>query len=150
MRAMPKYVVAEVDQIPMGSRLLVKVGNREIGVFNLNGTFYAIRNSCAHQGGPVCLGNLLGHLRSRRPGEVEFDGTKKLLECPWHGWEYDLETGQSWFDPSRTRVGHYPVEVQEGNVLEIDAETGLAKGPYVVETFPVSVDKKYVVLEVRG
>lgn len=145
---MAKYVVAEAAKIQVGARMIVNVRGREIGIFNVNGRFYAIRNRCAHQGGPVCLGNLLGLLRSRRPGEYEFDPSRKLLECPWHGWEYDIETGQSWFDPSSAKVRRYPVEIEVGRVLEIDPVTGLAKGPYVVETFPVAVEKEYVVVEV--
>lgn len=146
---MAKYVITEADKVPAGSRVIVSVGRREIGIFNVAGRFYAIRNRCAHQGGPVCSGNLLGTLRSPRPGEFEFDSSKKLLECPWHGWEYDLETGQSWFDPASTRVRSYQVEIESGRVLEIDPATGLAKGPYVVETFPVAVEKEYIVVEVR-
>jgi nitrite reductase/ring-hydroxylating ferredoxin subunit len=145
---MAKYVVCDVESIPPGTHLVVTVRGRSIGVFNVDGQFYGLRNSCPHQGGPLCEGQLLGQLRSARPGEYEFDAGRKLLECPWHGWEYDIETGQSWFDPSKTRVRKYAVEVREGRTLEIDPASGLAKGPYVAESYPVSVEKDYVVVEV--
>ena len=51
------------------------------------------------------------------------------MRCPWHAWEFDLRTGRSWFDPERTRVKAYPVEVEHA------------------ETFPVSVEDDYVVVE---
>jgi 3-phenylpropionate/trans-cinnamate dioxygenase ferredoxin subunit len=143
-----KYLVGEAADIPPGSRKLVRVLGREIGVFNVDGRFDAVRNRCAHQGGPLCKGTLLGHLTSPRPGSFEFDPGRKLLECPWHGWEYDLETGQSWFDPAATRVRRYDVGVEPGSALDIDPDTGLARGPYVIETYPVAVDREYVVVEV--
>jgi nitrite reductase/ring-hydroxylating ferredoxin subunit len=145
-----RYVVAEAGEIPEGGRRLVTVAGREIGVFNVRGRFYALRNRCAHQGGPVCEGDLLAWLRSSRPGEYDLDEDRKLLECPWHGWEYDLETGQSWFDPGSTRVRRYPVDVEAGADLDIDPATGLARGPYVLETYPVELDKQYVVIELEG
>ncbi len=63
----------------------------------------------------------------------------EMLRCPWHGWEFDIRTGQSWCDPQRVRARLYPVAVEPG------AE--VVKGPYVAETFPVSVEQDYVVLE---
>lgn len=142
--------MAEAEGIPPGSRMIVRLQGREIGIFNVAGKYFAVRNLCAHQGGPLCEGALVGSLRSARPGEYEFDDTRKFLECPWHGWEYDLETGQSWFDPMKTKVASYDVHVESGAVLESDPRTGMVKGPYAVETYPVSVERDYVVLDVKG
>jgi nitrite reductase/ring-hydroxylating ferredoxin subunit len=147
---MARYVVADAGEFPEGGRRLVTVAGREIGIFKMGGRFYALRNRCAHQGGPVCEGDLLAWLQSERPGEYAFDESRKLLECPWHGWEYDITTGQSWFDPARTRVRHYPVEVETGAQVAADPKTGLVPGPYVLETYPVEVEKEYVVVEVEG
>jgi nitrite reductase/ring-hydroxylating ferredoxin subunit len=137
-----RYVVAAVDELPEGGRVIVEVAGRSIGVFRSGGRYYALRNRCPHQGGPLCKGHLLGSLSSNGPGDFDYDPDRRLLECPWHGWEFDLETGQSWFDPARTRVKAYPVEV-----ARLD---GRAKGPYVAETFPVTVERDYVVVEVSG
>jgi nitrite reductase/ring-hydroxylating ferredoxin subunit len=146
---MGRYVVAPVDEIPPGSRRIVTVQGREIGIFNVGGRFFALRNSCAHQGGPLCEGALVGHLRSERPGHYEFDSSRKFVECPWHGWEFDLQTGLSWFDPRKTRVGRYEVERRLGADLELDPVTGLARGPYTVESYRVELERDYVVLEVK-
>lgn len=62
------------------------------------------------------------------------------MRCSWHGWEFDLRTGKSWCDPRRVRVKNYAVSVEPG--------TRLVEGPYVAETFPVSVEGEYVVIEV--
>ena len=101
---MPKWVVGTVDEIPPGERKIVDVGGRTIGVFNVGGEFFALLNRCPHQGGPLCTGNTLGFLRSAGVGEFIYSRAGEVVRCPWHGWEYDLRTGQSWFDPARVMV----------------------------------------------
>jgi hypothetical protein len=70
-----------------------------------------------------------------------------LLRCPWHGWEFDMRNGQSWFDPKRVKVRSFPVAVESGQELEQELAEGLAKGPYVAETFAVHVEDSYVIVE---
>lgn len=136
-----RYNVGRVSDIPDGERRLVDIGGRSIGVFNVGGRFFALRNRCAHQGGPLCQGRVFGHLDSERPGEYRYEDGRYLLECPWHGWEFDMATGQSWFDPQRTRVRRYPVSV------ETTGTTGLLPGPYRVEAFPVAVEEEFVIVD---
>lgn len=146
---MPTYIVATVDEIPPGSRKLVEVAGRSIGVFNVAGEYFAIRNSCPHQGGPLCSGRLSGFLIADRPGEYSYSRRGEILRCPWHGWEFDVKTGQSWFDPARTRVRSYQVTVAA--TPPPDAESalpGLEKGPYIAETYPVRVERPYVLVEI--
>ena len=155
-----KYVVATVDEIRPGQRKLVEVGGLSIGVFNLNGEFFALRNRCPHQGGPLCEGKLWGLLEASRPGEFAYSRPGEILSCGWHGWEFDVRTGQSWCDPRRLRARTYAVHVEPGAQLVAEsaslaeddaaASTGeRVKGPYVAETFPVSTSGEYVVIEVR-
>jgi 3-phenylpropionate/trans-cinnamate dioxygenase ferredoxin subunit len=139
---MAKWVVATVDEIPPGERKIVDIAGRSIGVFNVRGEYFAVLNRCPHQGGPLCRGNTHGFLRSDGVGEFHYSRAGEILRCPWHGWEYDLRTGQSWFDPGRVVVRRYDVSVVPG------IPQGLEKGPYVAETFPVSVEQQYVVVEV--
>jgi len=131
--------VASVSEIPPGGRKIVRVAGREIGVFNLGGEFYALLNRCPHQGGKLCLGTLTGLATSKEPGRFEWSRAGEMLKCPWHGWEFDIRTGQSWCDPARTFVRAYPVEVEAGATL--------VQGPYVAERFPVRVEQDYVVLQ---
>lgn len=107
---------------------------RSIGVFNVGGEFFALRNACPHQGGPLCQGVLSGFVVPGAPGEYRYVRRGEILRCPWHGWEFDLRSGQSYFDPARNRVRTYSVE--------------LMPGPYVAETYPVRVEGEVVVVEV--
>lgn len=153
---MAKYVVGRADEIPPGGRKLVRVAGRAIGVFNVGGEFFALLNRCPHQGGPLCEGHALGFLRSDQPGEYHYTRPGEILRCPWHGWEFDLRTGQSWFDPRQVRVRRYEVAVEPGVALAEAADLvaaepgmeGLQPGPYTAETYPVSIEAQYVVVEI--
>ena len=132
---MPKYVVAAADEIPPGGRKIVEVGGRSVGVFNLGGEYFALRNRCPHQGGPLCEGRVWGAIEADKPGgELRYSRGGEILACIWHGWEFDIRTGQSWCDPQRLRVKTY--------------ETERVKGPYVAETYPVSTEGEYVLVEI--
>ena len=106
---------------------------RSIGVFNVAGEFFALRNVCPHQGGPLCQGVLSGFAAPGRPGEYRYGRRGEILRCPWHGWEFHVRTGQSYFDPAGTRVRTYPVE--------------LVPGPYQAETYQVAVEGDLVVVD---
>jgi len=71
------------------------------------------------------------------------------LRCPWHGWEYDIKTGQSWVDPASVRVRSYDVEVASGAQIEGEGEMeGLVQGSFKAETYEVSVEEEYVIIEI--
>lgn len=142
---MPSYVVAAVDEIPPGERKLVEVAGRSVGVFNVGGAYYALLNRCPHQAGPLCRGLLHAFIESTVPGEYRYTRKGEILRCPWHGWEFDVKTGQSWFDPARVRVRAYEASVQPGSAI---ATGGMQPGPYVAETYPVSVEERYVVVHI--
>ena len=77
-----KYVVATVDEIPPGQRKIVDVGGRSIGVFNLQGEYFAVLNRCPHQGGPLCRGETLGFLRSGEVGEFQYSRAGEIVPSP--------------------------------------------------------------------
>jgi nitrite reductase/ring-hydroxylating ferredoxin subunit len=136
---MSKHVVATVGEIPPGQRKLVTIRGRQIAVFNLDGEFFGLFNRCPHQGGPMCEGILTGLIESDEPGDYRYSRKGEILRCPWHGWEFDVRTGQSFCDPSKISVRSYPIEVAEGQRV--------VQGPYVAETIPVTVEEQYVVVE---
>ena len=144
---MPKYVVATPDEIPPGERKIVEIGGRSIGVFNIDGEYFAIRNSCPHQGGPLCSGLVTGFLESPAPGNYNYTRQGEILRCPWHSWEFDIKTGQSWWSPAQRRVRKYEVQVESGENIEASSSAP-EKGPYVADTFPVTVEQQYVVIEI--
>jgi 3-phenylpropionate/trans-cinnamate dioxygenase ferredoxin subunit len=151
-----RYVVASVDEIPPGERKIVDVGGRSIGIFNVRGEYFALRNRCPHQGAQLCLGKTWGLVQGNLPGQFEFSRKGEILACPWHGWEFDMRTGQSWCDPHKLRVRAYQVSVESGSTLvatETDPDApqeGMVKGPYVAETYPVSVDGQYLVVDIAS
>jgi 3-phenylpropionate/trans-cinnamate dioxygenase ferredoxin subunit len=137
---MSKHVVASVEEIAPGGRKLVELEGRPIVIFNLKGEFFALLNRCPHQGGSLCHGKLTGLVLSDEPGKYSYSRHGEIIRCPWHAWEFDIRTGKSWCDPRRIRVKNYPVSIEHG--------ARLVEGPYVAETFRVSVEANYVVVEV--
>jgi 3-phenylpropionate/trans-cinnamate dioxygenase ferredoxin subunit len=137
---MSRHVIALVADIPPGGRKLVSVKGRPIVVFNLDGAYFGLLNRCPHQGGPLGEGQLTGLVASSCPGEYTYSRVGEILRCPWHGWEFDIRTGQSYCDPERIRTRVYPVEVTAGKTV--------AEGPYVVEIIAVRVEEDYVVVDV--
>ena len=114
-RAEREWPVARVSEIPPGGRTIVDIGGRRVGVFNVNGTFVAALNVCPHQLAPVCLGPVRGTTLESPPGEYRWGRQGEILSCPWHGWEFDLLTGEALAD-KRTRLRLYPVSVREDTV----------------------------------
>jgi len=150
---MARYVVAAVDEIPPGGRKIVEVAGRSIGIFNLSGEFFALRNRCPHQGGPLCQGKIFGLVQAQAPGAIEYTRPGEILTCSWHGWEFDIRTGQSWCDPERLRVRRYDVSVESGATLVAEEEgpaPGKVRGPYQAETYPVAIDGQYLVVEINA
>lgn len=146
---MARYVVGTVDEIPPGGRKLVEVAGRSVGVFNLSGEFFALRNRCPHEGGPLCMGPQVGWVFSEQPGDYQFSREGEILRCPWHGWEFDIRTGQSWFDPQKVRVRSYPVSVETPPAgVEPASESRLSPGPYLAETYDVAIEQQVVLVEI--
>jgi nitrite reductase (NADH) small subunit len=98
---MADYVrVASRDDVPDGRAKMVKANGKEIALFNADGRFYAIDNSCRHRGGPLADGDIYG----------------TRVVCPWHGWEYDFITGKNPDDPG-VSVACYRVKVEGDEIL---------------------------------
>ncbi len=139
---MGRHVVARTSELPPGERRIVEVNGRSIGVFNVHGHYYALRNSCPHQAAPLCLGAIKGMTMPSAPGEYIWAREGEILRCPWHGWEFDITTGRSIFNPHKTRVKAYEVTVEPDPAptpaTGVDAES--------VETYPVTVEDGIVIL----
>lgn len=136
---MTRHVVARAGEISDGSAKAVTVAGREIGIFHVNGRYFALLNRCPHEGAPLCRGRLSPRIEADAPGAYRVSRPGEMLRCPWHGWEFDIHTGQSFFDPAHTFVRSYKAHLERGGTL--------MQGPYVAETFPVEVDGDYVVVE---
>ena len=75
---------------------------------------------------------------SEQPGTFRLDDGRPLLVCPWHGWQYDMATGQA-YAPGDPHMRSYEVTVEPGRAIA--AELDVAAGRYVAETFPVYVER---------
>ena len=136
---MSRQVVAKASEVAPGTAKMVTVAGREIGIFNLDGEYFALANRCPHAGGPLCGGKIVALVQSDGPGSYRLTRHQEFLRCPWHGWEFDIRTGQSWCDPNSVKARPFPVTVETGE--------SLVKGPYVAETFQVSVEEDYLVID---
>jgi 3-phenylpropionate/trans-cinnamate dioxygenase ferredoxin subunit len=123
---MSRHIVATTDELPPGARKLVTAKGRPIAISNIGGEYFGLFNTCPHQGGNLCAGALVGLTVANEPGTYSYSRKGEMLRCPWHGWEFDVRTGQSWCDPQTIRTRSYPVEVEAGETV--------VKGPYVAET----------------
>ena len=132
---MERFVVCKTTEMEPGQRKIVQVGGRSVGVFNAGGSDYALRNSCPHQGAPLCVGSLTGTTLPSQPGTYRYGSEGEILRCPWHGWEFDVTTGKSLFNPSKCLVKTYDVTVE----TQEEPEESL-------ETYPVAVEAGFVVL----
>lgn len=148
---MAKHIVCKVSELPPGERKIVEVGRRSIGVFNVHGRFYAIRNLCPHQAAPLCKGIITGTTLPSQPGEYIWAKDGEIIRCPWHGWEFDITSGRSIFNPHKMRVKRYEVTVEPASATDGEAEAEKKGGNEEeederVETFPVTVEDGLVVL----
>ncbi|QDP95357.1 Rieske (2Fe-2S) protein [Microlunatus elymi] len=114
---MTAYEVARLSEIPDRGILLVTLGNLEIGLYRAGDTVRAWRNHCPHMAAPVCRGNVTGTMLTGDVYEYEYGRDGEILQCPWHGWEFDLETGRHLAPGSWARLRGYPTEVVDGIVL---------------------------------
>jgi nitrite reductase (NADH) small subunit len=110
------HEIGPLADVEGDGRLIARIGGREIGVLRdpATGRLYAVRNRCPHSGAPLCLGSVVER-STGRPGTYE-PSSRAVLRCPWHGWEYDLETGKC-ADDDRMRAAVYPVRVDDGRIL---------------------------------
>lgn len=97
---MPEFKrVAGTADIAPGTGIVAEVDGHAIAVFNVDGTFYAIDNTCVHRGGPL--------------GEGELEGD--IVTCPWHAWQYNVKTGLCINNPS-AKVQSYQVKVEGSDI----------------------------------
>lgn len=117
-----RHVVGPVDELPPGTRREVPIGRFGVALFNVGGEFFALGNSCPHMGGPLCAGRVTGTTVAEEQYRPRWIRDGEILRCPWHGWEFELKTGETITTPVR-RVRSYPVVVEDGMVI-IETEQG--------------------------
>ncbi|MBC8138769.1 MAG: Rieske (2Fe-2S) protein [Fibrella sp.] len=114
-----RIVVCAASELPPGAKRVVEdpESGISIGVFNIGGEFFALKNVCPHLGAPLCLGSVHATHRPSPVFEFRPDLEGRVLRCPWHGWEFDIVTGKALYD-AKSRVASYPCAVDEnGDVV---------------------------------
>lgn len=91
--------VCKTSDIEPGSGRTVEVNGKAVAVFNIDGTFYAISNTCVHRGGPLGEGEVYG----------------KTVTCPWHGWRYNVTTGANQINPA-VSLETYQIKVEGDDI----------------------------------
>ena len=98
---MPNFVkVVSTSDLKPGENKVVNVNGIDVALFNVDGQFFAINNTCLHRGGPL--------------GEGMLDGD--VVTCPWHGWRYNVKTGENAMLPT-AKVAPYQVKVEGNDVM---------------------------------
>lgn len=106
---------AAENEVNSGEPKISKIRGKEIGLFFVQGKYYAVLNHCPHEGAPMCAGKVGGLVTSEGPGRLGYDPERKILSCPWHHWEFDLETGLA-VAAIRQKIKTYPVKTEGGSV----------------------------------
>jgi nitrite reductase/ring-hydroxylating ferredoxin subunit len=91
---------AKSDEIQPGQGKMVEIDGKKIALFNVDGAFYAIDDTCTHRGGPLSEGELSG----------------KEVTCPWHGAVFDVTTGQVSRLPAPKGVSSYNIRIEGGDI----------------------------------
>jgi nitrite reductase/ring-hydroxylating ferredoxin subunit len=115
-----RHLVAPSAAIPENGRLVVDVGDATVGIFRVGGRLFAYENSCPHMGGPVCQGLVIPAVREllderQASRGYAFDESEMRIVCPWHGYEFAIETGAHPAKPS-IRLTPVPVDEQDGQI----------------------------------
>jgi nitrite reductase/ring-hydroxylating ferredoxin subunit len=113
---MKRFVVCRVTDLAPGERRIVSIDGRSIGIFNVDGHFFALHNRCPHKGGALCEGPLCGTALPVEGFTYVYGRAGRILRCAWHGWEFDIQTGRALVDP-RVRTQTYPVTVEDEQIV---------------------------------
>jgi nitrite reductase (NADH) small subunit len=109
--------VGAVDDVRREGCRVVDVDGRRVGVISVGDEFYAIADGCPHMGASMCAGSLDGTLVPSAPHELVYGMDQRVIRCPWHGWEFDLESGRSLLEPRRFGLRTYPVSEDDGQLV---------------------------------
>ena len=93
--------VANTKDIQPSHMKEVQVQDENVCIANIDGKYFAIGNTCTHEGGPLADGSLKGY----------------EVECPWHGSKFDVRTGEPTKPPARQAVSKYQVKIQDNSIL---------------------------------
>jgi 3-phenylpropionate/trans-cinnamate dioxygenase ferredoxin subunit len=142
------YPVCNVADLPPGARKIIQAENKSVGVFNVQGRYYALRNVCPHQFAPLCLGKVTGTTAPSKVDEYIWEKDGEIVRCPWHGWEFEIMTGRSIFNPHKVRVKTYDVTVELPDGSQKKQTLSSNAPDPSVETFAVTMESGTIFVHV--
>lgn len=110
-----KHYVGTVDELSESQPKIIEIDGISIGIIYNSGNYYAIRNTCPHKNGPICKGTVRGTMLPSDPQEYKYGMKEQVIACPWHGWEFDLETGKGLFGNDR-KLKKYSIEINDDKI----------------------------------
>lgn len=122
-RSKKRYEVCQTSELPPGEKTIVETETLSIGVFNVKGEYYALANACPHQLAPLCRGRITGDVIAPEVGEYELVRKGEIIQCPWHGWKFDIATGNSIFNPHKLSTPTFDVVVEPMSEADDDVES---------------------------
>ena len=113
---MDHWVGTREDLEREGCRV-IDIDGRPVVVIRVGEDFFAVSNRCPHMGAPMCAGSVSGTMVGSAPHEFVYGREERVLRCPWHGWEFDLENGRSLLEPRRVGLRAFPVTCEDDQVV---------------------------------
>jgi nitrite reductase/ring-hydroxylating ferredoxin subunit len=125
-----EILVGDAAELVEGAFKIIRQGALNVGVTRLrDGTIKAVRNWCPHKGAAICKGIIGGTWPPSSPGELDYDREGEILVCPWHGFEYDLNTGDELYRNTPTRLRFYEVVERESKIYLLVNKRALEAQP---------------------
>jgi nitrite reductase (NADH) small subunit len=109
--------VGTVEDVRRDGCRIIDVNGQPVGVISVGEEFFAISDRCPHMGAPMCTGTLSGTFVAAGPHELVYGMDERVIRCPWHGWEFDIESGRSLLEPKRVGLKTYRVTQRNGDVV---------------------------------
>ena len=107
-----KQFACATSDVPPDRAKIVTLNSRSIGIFNVKGSYHALLNVCPHRGASLCEGPVSGTTCPTDGREFVYGRENEIIRCAWHGWEFDIRTGEFLVNP-RIKARTYPVTVEQ-------------------------------------
>ncbi len=115
MKQKQRYPAGPANIQP-GERRIITIKNRSVGVFCIDGDYFALLNFCPHMAGPLCEGPVTGTVLHTDKREFIYGRDNELVRCGWHGWEFEIKTGKCTVD-ERMQARTYAVVEEDGELF---------------------------------
>lgn len=112
-----EHLVGSAEALRREGCRVIEAEGRRVAVLSVGERFFAVRDRCPHKGASLCQGTVGGTFLPSAPHEYLYGMDNSVIRCPWHGWEFDLETGRSLLEPNDVGVKVYPVSVDGDTVI---------------------------------